>query len=342
MKKKRRPRLSDVAQRAGVSEATVSVVLNDRVGESVRVSQETQDRIWAIARELGYVADPVARSLARGQIDTLALVVRDITNPFFAEVALAVQQEAERFGYSVLLYNTAAPGGVDDPHREANFLTLAQRWPIAGLIICQDVALENEALRSFRQRHTPVVMISPLLHELIDAVFIDDEKAAFDAVSYLIEKGHRRIAHIGGPKKLLTGLARYKGYLEALRANQLPVDEGLIVLSDFTVKGAEQSMAELITRADPPTAVFAANDVMAFGALRTALGAGLSVPDDIAIMGFDNIQALMCPGLTTVDHAQEKMGRTAVQLLMERLSGDAPEEQRVVVVPHRIVVRDTA
>jgi LacI family transcriptional regulator, repressor for deo operon, udp, cdd, tsx, nupC, and nupG len=341
MKKQRRPRLSDVAELAGVSQSAVSIVLNGRVGEAIRVSQETQDRIWAAVRELGYGADPVARSLAKGQIDTLALIVRDISNPFFSEVALAVQQEAEKYSYNVLLYNTGVPAG-DDMRREVDFLTYAQKWPIAGLIICQDTPFEDKALREVQQRQTPIVMISPVLYEDIDTVYIDDEKAAFDAVTYLIGRGHRRIAHISGPETLPTGAARLQGYLQSLKAKRLPAEARLVFKSDFTIKGGERCMREILASDDPPTAVFAANDLMAFGALRVALNAGVSVPADIAIMGFDNIQTLTIPALSTVDHAQETMGRTTVQLLMQRLSGEAPEGHQAIVIPHKLVIRDTA
>ncbi|MCK9223380.1 MAG: LacI family transcriptional regulator [Limnochordia bacterium] len=328
--------IKEVAKLAGVSMSTVSHVMNG----TRYVSPALRQRIERAAKELNYKGNDLARSLARGFMDIIALVVRDISNPFFSEIAAAVQCEAEEHGYDIFLYNTADPSGTKKS-REEHFVSAITRWPITGLIICQDLTLRSDTLQELRAKKIPVVMISPVLHEEIDAVYIDDEQAAYDATQYLIAVGHKRIAHISGSLCMATGQARLRGYVEAMKSAGLPVEEELVKCGHFTMAQGAEAMQEFIVQSEPPTAVFAANDVMAFGALKVALEAGQSVPSDVAVMGFDDVLPYTIPALSSVYHAQKEMGQIAVQLVIRRVKATKPLPRQEIVVPHKLMIRDT-
>lgn len=332
--------LKEIAEYTGFSVTTVSRVLNHSASD-VGISIKTQRAILAAAKELNYQPNYAARGLKTGKADILALIVRDIANPFFSEVASIVQDRAQIHGYDLLLYNSKNPGG-GEGERERHILDSISRWPIAGLIICQDTQVSDEDLERLRRQNIAIVMISPLLHKDVDAVFIDDRQAAFDATAYLIGKGHRRIACLTGPLEIPTASGRLAGYLQALQEHGIAYDPSLILDASFTMEGGLARMRELLEADRLPTAVFCCNDVIAIGALRAALRHGLSVPDDMAIMGFDNIGVFAYPELTTVDHNHAELGRTAVDLLVHRLQHPADNERKVVVLPHSLVIRDTA
>jgi len=331
--------LKDIAQATGFSITTVSRVLN-RTADQVGISEATQKKILQAAEAMNYQPSNVARGLRTGKMQVVALVVRDMANPFFAEVACAVQDELESHGYDLLLFNAKDPSGANDDSVRRLF-NMIYRWPIGGLIICQDMPLSPDDCKRLRLKGIPVVMINPVLHEGIDAVFVDDRIASRDAVQHLLERGHRRIGYLAGPKSMPTGKARLEGYIDALTAHGIPVDDRLIVDVAFTAEGGARAMDVLLRLDPPPSAVAAANDVSAFGALKVALDRGLSVPGDLAIIGFDNVGVLTYPALSTVDHNQVGLGRTAVALLMERIKGDAAAPRKVVVLEHRLVIRDT-
>lgn len=334
----RRPTQVDVARAAGVSQAMVSYVVNDN--PVVSIPETTRQRILTAIAELGYVPDSSARRLRTRKTLTIAVVIPDITNPFYPAFQRGIQDVAGRHGYDVLTYNTDA-----DPEIEARCLLSVQQGRVDGLIavLFHQTAL---ALRGLLDRGVAVVRFESVRKEPgawpIDNVYVDNAAASQTMVSYLIGRGHRRIGLLAGRRGPRP--ARALGYLQALHEHGLELDDDLVREGDFREAGAQVAMRELLSLSVPPTAVYAANDVMAIGALLAAREAGLRVPEDVAIAGFDDIPAAqyVTPALTTIAQRPEHLGRRAAEMLLERLSGAAPDHGRCEAMPYELIVRASA
>lgn len=334
----RRPTQIDVARLAGVSQAMVSYVVNDRA--AIVVPEATRQRILAAIAELGYHPDSSARRLRTRKTFTLAVVIPDITNPFYPAFLRGIQDIAGGDGYDVLTYNTDA-----DAEIEARCLRSVQQGRVDGLI----AVLFHQgapALRGLLERDIAVVRLEAVKKDAgpwpIDNIYVDGTAAAYSMVSHLIGRGHRRIGVLAGRRGPRP--ARVLGYLQALREHGIASDEALVREGDFQERGAQLAMGELLALPAPPTAVFAVNDVMAIGAMLAAREGGLRIPDDVAIAGFDDIPAarFVTPALTTIDQRPEQLGRRAAELLLERLRGLAPEHGRTVEMPYELIVRESA
>jgi LacI family transcriptional regulator len=335
---RRRPTQVDVARAAGVSQAMVSYVVNDNA--TITVPESTRQRILAAIAELGYVPDSSARRLRTRKTLTIAVVIPDITNPFYPAFQRGIQDVAGRHGYDVLTYNTDA-----DPEIEARCLRSVQQGRVDGMIavLFHQTAV---ALRPLLERGIAVVRLEAVRKEAgawpIDNVYVDSVAASRTIVSYLIGRGHRRIGLLAGHRGPRP--ARAIGYLQALNEHGIAMDEALVREGDFREAGAQMVMRELLALASPPTAVYAVNDVMAIGALIAVRDAGLRVPDDVAIAGFDDIPAAkyVSPSLTTIAQRPEQLGRRAAEMLLERLSGAAPDHGRCEEMPYELIVRGSA
>ena len=336
--RKRRPTQADVARHAGVSQAAVSQVLNNSA--AITIPAETRQRIMAAITELGYVPDEMARSLRSRKSRTIASIIPDITNPFYPAFTRGIQDVAEHNGYDLLIYNTDGMA-----EKEQKCLRLAQQGRVDGII---GVFFHVRAvdLRLLLERDIAVVRLEVAPQEVgaltLDSIYVNNTNAARAAVTYLIERGHTRIGMLSG--RLGPYNARATGYRQALAEHQIPYESDLIRVTDFTETGGQAGMRALLGRSAPPTAVFAANDLMAIGALVTIREAGLRVPQDIAMIGFDNIPAarVVYPTLTTVTQFQEQLGRRAAEMLFERLNNTAPEGGRSVEMPYEIITRESA
>lgn len=334
----RRPTQLDVARFAGVSQAMVSYVVNGNT--AVPMAAATRQRIEAAIAELGYVPDSSARRLRTRRTLTIAVVIPDITNPFYPAFQRGIQDVAGRHEYDVLTFNTDA-----DAEIEARCLRSVQQGQVDGLIavLFQQTAL---ALRPLLERGIAVVRLEATPKEAgawpIDNLYVDSAAASKELVSYLIGRGHRRIGLIAGRRGPRP--ARAIGYLQALRENGIELDEALVQEGDFREADARYAMRELLALSAPPTAVYAANDLMAIGAMMAAREAGLRAPEDIAIAGFDDIPAAryVSPALTTIAQHPDRLGRRAAELLLERLSGEAPEHGRCEEMPYELIVRESA
>lgn len=336
--RRKRPTQADIARLANVSQATVSYVLNGRV--SVTVPAETRQRILEAAASLGYVPNNAARSLRLDKTFTIATIIPDITNPFYPAFQRGIQDLAEQHGYDLILYNT---DGSAEKERAA--LVSVQKRGVDGLIgvffhvTARDLLpLIELGIAVVRLEAEPKVTgPAPL-----DNLFVDNRAAVQAAVGFLIAKGHRRIGMLAGS----TGPAelRTAGYRQALAEHGLPLDPELVSVDDFTEAGGHRAMSRLLAAAHPPDAVFAANDMMALGALLAIKDAGLRIPGDIALVGFDDIpiDRLVSPALTTVTQFQSRLGSRAAELLLERVQGNAPAGGRSVEMPFEIVVRESA
>ncbi|HNP73750.1 MAG TPA: LacI family DNA-binding transcriptional regulator [Kouleothrix sp.] len=335
---KGRPTQHDVARLAGVSRAAVSHVLTNN--SAVTIPAETRERIYAAMRELGYVPDRSAQSLRTRKTYTIASIIPDITNPFYPAFQRGIQDVALQHGYDLVMYNTDG-----DIELERKCLESAHKAGVDGLIVVL-FNLDLDALRPLVESGVSVVAIAgpDALNLPVDRVYVDNGVAARAAVEYLIECGHRDIAMLAGVEENPPRLWRIQGYHAALAAQQPPLAELLIEEGPFNEVGGYQGARALLARNPRPTAIFAANDLMAIGAMKAIREAGLAIPDDIAVVGFDNISAaeLVSPQLTTIAQSQEQMGRSAAALLFSRIAGEAPDTPRIVELPFELIIRASA
>jgi DNA-binding LacI/PurR family transcriptional regulator len=309
----RQPTIRDVADRAGVSTATVSRVLSG----ALEARPATQQRVLDAVRELGYRPSGIARSLKLQTTGTFGLIVTDILNPFFPELVRAIEDAARERGYAVLLGN-----GDEDPDREATYLEVLAERRVDGLIVASGGLSERHG-RWLRNAPIPVVLVNC---ELADgsrpAVLTDNRGAARLAAEHVIGLGHRRIGHITGRPTNAATSERIAGIRDAIGA--VGVDEPTLALAegDGHVAGGESAMSDLLARPVPPTAVLCYNDLTAIGAIQAVRGRGLHVPADVSITGFDDIDlaAWVDPPLTTVSQAIAEIGRASVHALVETLA----------------------
>jgi len=325
--------IRDVARRAGVSVATVSRVVNR---SPHRVSPSTERRVRRAVRTLGYHANIIAQGLKKRSSRTVALIVPDISNPFFPAIARGIEDAARPRGYAVFLCNT-----YEDLTRENAYLALLRdRW-VDGVIFAT-VGSNTRHLRALRRARLPVVLVARDVEGLsIDTVRVDNYRGEYEATVHLLRLGHRRIAHIAGPPALHVAAERRRGYVEALRAAGL-AGEAQIVEGDFTADGGRRAMLAVLRSQPPITAVAAANDLMAIGALEALRHAGRRVPEDVAVVGFDDITfaSLVSPALTTVAQPKYRMGQMAMERLLQLLDGGDARSRQTVLVPE-LVIRES-
>jgi LacI family transcriptional regulator len=336
---------ADVAKKAGVSRFTVSCVVNNLSGGNVRISDETRQRVLEAVDQLGYIPDRNARSLRTRKTNTIAGIIPDITNPFYPTVERAIQTVAEANGYDLIVYNTDGRA-----EKELKSLRSAQQNMVDGAIVFL-FALDTAYLNELLDKNISVIYIDNP-HSVTfqsdragyDVIGIDDVQAAKEGVTYLIDRGFRQIGILTGP----IGPPRRRrmvGFQEALQARGLPVEDRFIAEGcDYTEIGGQEAMRDLLSRPVLPQAIFTINDLMAMGAMIALREAGLRIPEDIAILGFDDIPAarLVSPALTTIRHNQELLGKTAATMLIERLTSDLPIPKRIVEIPHSFIQRQSA
>ncbi|MCC7445984.1 MAG: LacI family DNA-binding transcriptional regulator [Anaerolineae bacterium] len=339
----KRPSQLDVAKAAGVSRATVSLVLNGVTNGNVVISDETRKRVWDAIEELGYVPDARARALRSGDTKTLGLIIPDIRNPHFWETAEGVEQEARDAGYHLLLSNIAFQYG----YAHEIFADLLHRR-IDGLIMMGSFTFASEEanayLSRFFKRHLPIVEICDYysLHYEVDRVSSDYRTATQEAMAYLLGMNHRRIGMIYGIAMPVPALDRLQPYQECLRLAGLPLEEDLIVHCGPTIEEGYQAALKLLTLSPRPTAIIAINDLLAIGALRAIADCGLSIPADISLLSYDDIHVAqyMVPRLTTVSKDVLSLGRKAVRLLVARLQKpDSPYQTEKH--PARLIIRES-
>ncbi len=333
-----RARLKDVAERAGVSIKTVSNVVNGYV----HVRQETRDRVEQAIAELRYRPNLSARSLRAARSGVIALALPELDVSYFAELARHIVAAAEERRWTVLIDQTEG-----SPERERVVVAGIRRELIDGLIF-SPLALTAADLAE-RRDSTPLVLLGERIggsNLVADHVVVDNVTAARKATAHLVDLGRRRIAAIGAQKIAsgVTARLRLRGYRQALREAGLTADPSLVqpTTAYHRADGAA-AMAALLDRPQPPDAVFCFNDLLALGALRTLLQRGLRVPEDVALVGFDDIEdgRYSTPTLTTIKPDKEQIGRLAVQLLADRLAGDRDTTPRELFVGHELVVRES-
>lgn len=318
----------------------VSYVINNRSGGNVRISEETRRRVLEVVQRLGYQPNMAARSLRTRRTQLLAVMVPDLTNPFYPMLIRGAQAAAEREDYQILVCDTN-----DTAAREHAFIDAMLRRRVDGVILVA-FHLETADVERLLQAGTQVAAIGGRPRPAgVDIVAPRERLAVHEVMQHLLARGHRRIAHLAGPPDTPPGRVRLQGYREALAEAGIPYDESLVLYGSFQRGGVAELVSSLFApgREERPTALFVANDVMAIEAMRTLGRLGWRIPEDVAVCGFDNIPEaeFVVPSLTTVDQEAQLIGERAVELLLERLGNQAPAEARHVNIPYRLVIRES-
>jgi len=322
--------MRDIAERAGVSLITVSRALNNKPD----VNKETRARILAIAQEIDYTPNVHARALASGDSKTLGLIVADSANPFYGKLIRGVEDTASAHGYGVILCNTS-----EDRERESAAHRMLREKRVDGMLVTGILTGLSPLLR-LKQENIPFVLLNRYLQEIdADCVLNDNRLGAYEATTHLCELGHRRIVHLTGPKEISSVRERLAGYRQALEEYDIPFDPELVLRCNLKLEGGcRQAKTALPVLSPRPTAVFAYSDLLAIGVLKALRELGLRVPQDIALVGYDDIEfaPFVEPPLTTVAQLVYEIGQKGTEILLEKINW--PEEgewtpQRVVFKP---------
>jgi LacI family repressor for deo operon, udp, cdd, tsx, nupC, and nupG len=325
----------DVAKLAGVSRSTVSRVLNN----SPRVDQETRRKVFKAIEQLNYEPSAAARNLRKQETRLIAVLVPDISNPFFSRLLEGMEGAAIQHGYKIILCITG-----EDAGRELQYMRLIERKQVDGMIL---TALRNplEVIQPFLQ-YGPIVFANEYLdHDPLPSVAIDNIASSRMVMEHFIALGHRRIAFINGPEHIIICRDRRIGYVHALEHAGIPVDEALIREADYSMNGGDRCTETLLMLTSPPTAIFAANDTMAVGVLKALKRHGMNIPEDVAVAGFDNnpFSTVVEPNVTTVDQPINEMGDQAMQLLLQWIDkGEEPVESRRIVLETSLCIRQSS
>jgi LacI family transcriptional regulator len=328
----------DVARASGVSYSTVSRVLND----FAFVKSSTREKVLSTASELGYVANLQARSLAGGKSNLIGMVVPNLDNAYVNVLSQSIDEALSSAGYDLMVYTTHRKKG-----KEAQFVNTLMGGLSDGLLLVVPVidyeTLESSYLELLRQRQFPYVLIGQI-DEQKKSTVVDSSnwQGGYEATRYLIELGHKKIAFITGFMAIHSARERLAGYQAALQEAGLAVDERLIVEGDFQVNGGYKAAQRLLELSPRPTAIFASNDVSAFGAMDAVRHAGLNVPKDMSVIGFDDVPqaSTTYPKLTTVRQPLTKMGQLAVKLLLEQIEQPNRATQHVTLET-QLIKRDS-
>ena len=324
--------IRQVAKLAGVAPITVSRVINN----AGYISAETRQKVEAAVSQLGYVPNTLSQSLRWKQTGMLALVLTDVTNPFWTTVARGVEDAASEAGYHVILCHTD-----EFPQKQEEYLTALLQKRVDGMLLVP-ARDDLEDIQRVQMLKVPLVVLDRRLSQPVaDAVRCDSESGAYQLTRLLLERGHRLIALLTGPEHVATATDRVTGYRRALRAAGLDSDGESVFYGAFTIQSGQDMARQALALNPRPTAIFAGNNFIAIGMMQTLREAGILVPEEISVVGFDDLPAslLLDPFLTVAAQPAYEMGREATNLLIKRLAGDGAQAPQEVVLPVEIVER---
>lgn len=339
---RRQVTIKDIAKEAGVSIATVSMILNQK---DKNISSPTRKKVREIALRRGYVPNLMARSLKTRKTGIIGLIIPDITNPFFPEIARGAEDMASAAGYSVIFCNTD-----DKLKREDTYIEILTEKTVDGIIFAHSAGRDD---MEFSRCRVPIVLIDrdSSAANLTGRVLVDNRKAAYSGVSYLIERGYGRIAYIAGSMTTGTARERLEGYRDALATGNLKYDPKLVKKGEYRSQWGREAIMELADEGAVFEAVFCGNDLIAIGAIRALREMGKSVPEDIGVMGFDDIYlaGTVTPPLTTVRQPVYDMGYQAAKLLIGSIESreakkpgeEAAECGRSLILDTELIVRQS-
>jgi LacI family transcriptional regulator len=333
-----RVRMADVARQAGVSLMTVSRVVNNKDD----VSADTRQHVQATIKQLGYRPSDIARGLVTKRTGAIGLVVPDVSNPYFSEVVRGAEHVAYAKNYSVLLCNTE-----EDTERELAVLQSLEEKCVDGIVLCSSRLAEDE-LEEAISRHPAAVLVNRRLEFAgerggVGVVTLDDIAGGQMATQHLLDGGHQAIGFLAGPPASHSGQGRMEGYRVAMTTAGILAFPQWIKHCAPTVEGGRASTRKLLGDTPGLTALFCFNDLVAIGALQTCVDLGLTVPGNVAIVGFDDIPlaALVTPALTTCRISRYELGTQAMELLLKRIDGDT-EECEEIILPTELIIRNSA
>jgi len=330
--------IRDVASKAGVSVTTVSRVLNGKDD----VSEETIKKVESVIQKLGYASSLAARGMRSHRINLIGLILHDVASSYSQEIMRGVNPVIAKLDKDLIVYTS---GGLDRENvaeHERYYVALLNGSITDGAIVVTPTATQFTT-------HAPLVIIDPN-NETPDypALIATNQEGALAAMNYLTGLGHRRIGHIAGEMKLVSANQRLQGYKDGLAAAGIPLNEDLIEMGDYTTETALICARKLLSLPDRPTAIFAANDMSATGVYQAARELGLRIPEDLSVIGFDNLReaAYLNPPLTTIDQFVEKMGTMATEMLVKLVKGESlpinpAEEGHLYKIPTQLVIRDS-
>ncbi len=327
--------MKDVALSAGVSTATVSRTLMT----PEKVSLSSRKRVETAIIETGYSPSAAARTFRRNDSKIIVTIVPNICDPYFSDILQGIEDVAVKNGYIVLICDSN-----QQQKRGRSFVNLLYTRQVDGMILLGSVIPFN-ASRQEQKNLPPLIMACEYAPELeLPTVHIDNLTAAFDAVNYLTKLGHKRIAELSGPKDSALCQFRHQGYQQALRRANISINNFYIHFEDFSFEAGERAMHQLLSLPSPPTAVFCHNDMMAIGAIQKAKLMGFRVPQDISVMGFDDIEfSKYCePPLTTISQPRYEIGRQSMQMLLDQLHGNAIQSGSRLLESKLVVRQSTA
>jgi DNA-binding LacI/PurR family transcriptional regulator len=332
--------IKDIARAAGVSHSTVSRALSD----SSLVSNETRVKIKSLAHEMGYSPNALARGLVTSHTYTIGVVVTSIADPFAAEIVQGIETTAQDNGYSVILTNSGS-----QPDRELQAVETLREKQVDGVIV---TASRIGALYASHLERTgrPVVLVNNHNEQsgrYVYSVTVDNNDGGFCATEYLLHLGHRRIAYVSAPPHHSSDQGRFRGYLDALGEYNVIFDPQLVIQGDGQAEGGKKALIKLMTLASRPTAVFCYNDMTAVGLMHSAHQIGLRIPEDLSVIGFDDIPfaTYVNPSLTTIAQPKQEMGQMAMQIMLQLITARAIKEDlptSSVIVKGHLVVRSSA
>ena len=337
MKKQFDATLESISKQLNISISTVSRVINGKA-KKYRISQKTADLILKTAQQLNYVPNQLAQGLRLKKTNTIGLMIPDISNPFFAKIASFIEKAARENNYFVIVSDSEEKTEI-----EKSSLRVLTSRKIDGIII-SPVGEVSDHLAMAGEKNTPIVMIDRYCSGLkLPFVGSDNFKGALEAVNYLVQNGHTRIALIQGMKNTSVNQDRVNGYLEALRVNNIPFDKNLVIGENFGEENGYVGTKLLINQGKRPTAIFATSNLISLGALRALYEENLRVPEDVSIISFDDqpYSSYLATPMTTVAQPSKEIASIAFKLLMDIMESNKAIESNKILLPTKLVIRNS-
>ncbi|MTI69216.1 MAG: LacI family transcriptional regulator [Firmicutes bacterium] len=326
--------IKDIASLSGVSTTTVSKILNNKDKD---ISKETRDKVLKVIKEKNYVPSTVARSMVTRKTKTIGLVIPDITNPFFPELARGVEDKANELGYNIMFCNTD-----DDLDKEEKYINMLVEKMADGIIFTQSDK-RTEGFKNISLKSIPIILIDrDMDYEGIKGkVLVNNFDGAYKGVSYLLKKNYKKIAFISGPLTLNTGLERFKGYKKALKDFNVEYDDNFVIIGEYKREWGFEAIDKLMDKNLDFEAVFCGNDLIAISVIKKLKELGKSIPEDVAVLGFDDIYMadLIEPELTTIRQPNYKMGYKAAELLINVLENPNKKMNEKIILDTELIIR---